>query len=243
MPNSIPLVDEVPLAISINSINYSVVLVSPFDLEDFIVGYLRSESVITFNHDIHDIEFNEQNDALLANVTIANRCLVNFNAQQRQLKGTTGCGLCGTQALKFAFPKLTSLPEAPCFDLTLIEQTKSQLRQWQTNGAESGALHAAFWINSQGAIIACREDIGRHNALDKLLGYLLRQNVNTKGGAVLVTSRCSVELVQKNIIAGINNLISLASPSRLAAKMASQHNLHLIHVPKKDPAYLIGGIS
>ena len=237
------LVEEVPLAININDINFAVMLASPFDIEDFVVGYLHSESVIQFNHDVHDIDIHRQDDALLVNVTIANRCLHSFNQRQRRLKGTSGCGLCGTESLEMAFPELPKLPASSPFPIEVAATLKPQLREFQTQGAHSGALHAAFWLNHNGEIMACREDIGRHNALDKLIGHLLRQQISLSLGAILVTSRCGVELVQKAILIGVPTLLSLASPSQLAVKMAQQSNLQLIHIPKQDAPYYLSGVS
>ena len=240
MPTS--LVEEIPVAIVVNGISFAVMLASPFDIEDFVIGFLHSESVIKHNHDIHEIETEDQDDAKIVKITIANRCLNALNLKKRALKGATGCGLCGIQALAMAFPKLTPLNPHKPMALSKTLYLKHQLRDWQQRGRESGALHAAFWIDAEGRIQHCREDIGRHNALDKVIGLLLRNQRETTGGALLVTSRCSVELVQKTLLMGIENLISLASPSRLAVKMARQYGLTLIHIPKQDaPYYLAGG--
>lgn len=256
------LVEEVALAININDINFAVMLASPHDLEDFVVGYLHSETVIEHNRDIHDIKqtiissnntnntgnFLSQPESIEINVTVANRCLSRLKELKRQSKGTASCGLCGTEALDTAFPNLSPLPSQASYPLELITGIKPQLRHWQTLAKDSGALHAAFWLDESGEILICREDIGRHNALDKLIGALLRsrslklddtnQDFRTKG-AILVTSRCGVELVQKCILFGASNLISLASPSTMAAAMAKSHHLNLIHVPKHDSPYLI----
>jgi FdhD protein len=252
------LVEEVALAININDINFAVMLASPYDIEDFVVGYLHSETIIEHNRDIHDItqtkissvcaDQNDNTDSIEINVTIANRCFSRMQERKRQAKGTASCGLCGTEAIYTAFPNLSPLSSQVIYPLELIADIKPQLRSWQTLAKDSGALHAAFWLDESGEILMCGEDIGRHNALDKLIGALLRssslklddtnQDFRTKG-AILVTSRCGVELVQKCILFGASNLISLASPSTMAAAMAQSHNLNLIHVPKHDSPYLI----
>lgn len=251
------LVEEVALAININDINFAVMLASPHDLEDFVVGYLHSESIIEHNHDIHNIEWvpREKADSALSenamfsantieiNVTVANRCLSQIKERARRSKGTASCGLCGTEALDAAFPELPPLVPQNTYPLDLISNIKPQLRQWQTLAKDSGALHAAFWLDESGKIVECREDIGRHNALDKLIGALLRRRSTDQGykanGAILVTSRCGVELVQKCILFGASNLISLASPSTMAAEMANSHHVNLIHVPKHDTPYSV----
>lgn len=235
------LAEEVPIAISINEISFSVMLASPYDLEDFVIGYLHSESVIKHNHDVHDIEVKSHQDAKLVNVTLANRCNEKWQRKQRQLKGASGCGLCGTESLELAFPPLPKLAPQTPFDIKLIDTLKNNLRDYQSQAEHTGALHAAFWLSKQGKIQACREDIGRHNALDKIIGHLLRANISANTGAALVTSRCGVELVQKAVLMGIPTLLSLASPSQLAVKMAEQSNLSLIHIPKQDAAYYLTG--
>lgn len=239
--NSTHLVAEHPVAIEINQVSYAVMLCSPHNLEEFVIGFLFSNLVVAHNRDIHDINISQQDKAYIVNVTVANRCLVNLQQRQRQLKGTTGCGLCGTESLAHAFPSLPKLPSilgmsAP-MSSSLVGLRKN-LSKWQTLAKNSGALHAAFWLNNLGQIVTCREDIGRHNALDKLIGYLLKNNVDSRQGAVLITSRCSVELVQKTILVGAPILISLASPSQFAVDLAGEHNLLLVQIPKHDqPIY------
>lgn len=236
-----PLVEEMPLAIVINGISFSVLLVSPFDLDDFVYGYLQSESIIQSPLEIHDLDIEHQAETIIANVRLSNRSFEQFKHRQRLLKGSSGCGLCGTEALEFAFPSLPQLPDTKALDLNLFTGVKSQLRQWQTKAKQSGALHGAFWLNKQADVLLCREDIGRHNALDKLLGALAKNKTKTENGVILLTSRCSAELVQKTIIAGVRHLITLASPSTLAVKIAQKHNLHLFHIPKQDAPYTVTG--
>ncbi|KMT64261.1 iron ABC transporter substrate-binding protein [Catenovulum maritimum] len=230
------LVDEVAAAISINSINYAVVMLTPDDLEDFVVGFLFSQSVIKNNHDIHDIKVENTNLGLLINVDIANRCSSQLKQQKRQYPAAAGCGICGLEALEQAFPKLNQLAPSEALEFTDLVALRRQIQTFQVKAKQSGAIHAAFNLDEQTNITACREDIGRHNALDKLIGHNLRSNQQIK--SVLVTSRCSSELIQKAILAKINNLVSLASPSQLAVNMAIEHGLNLIHIPKVDaPIY------
>ncbi len=239
------LAQEVPLAIVLNGINFSVILVTPFDLDDFIFGYLHSESVIAAKHDIHDIDIHVSNElpdygALIAEVTLSNRSLSGLQKRQRTLKGASGCGLCGTESLVAAFPELTAINYPSNITLASLNGVKEQLREHQYRANSTGALHGAFWLSNTGDISICREDIGRHNALDKLLGHLLVQRISVKCGAVLVTSRCGIELVQKTVLIGVPTLISLASPTQFAVTFAKKYGLTLIHVPKQDePYYLV----
>lgn len=231
------LVAEYPVAIELNQVSYAVMLCTPHDLEDFVIGFLFSEQIIQHNRDIHEIEINAINQAYVVAITLANRTTAKLSQRQRQLKGTTGCGLCGAQSLAVAFPQLPKIKVSKCWidkHRAQLPKLRSLLPQYQTIAEHSGALHAAFWLDNNGDIKVCREDIGRHNALDKLLGYLIRHNIPLQEGALLVTSRCSVELVQKAIIAKASTLLSLASPSQLAVNVAKQHGLTLVHIPKTD---------
>ena len=148
------------------------------------------------------------------------------------MAGTTGCGLCGVEAIEQALPELTSLPGAPLPPAAWLEGLRQRIGAFQPLGQHCGAVHAAIFMDAQGELLLGREDIGRHNALDKLIGALLRQNIATAGGLAIVTSRCSLELIQKALRAGIQTLVSLSSPTGLALQWARRHNLNLIHLPQ-----------
>jgi len=235
------LVEEVPVAITINGISFVVMLASPYDLDDFAYGLLLSEGVINHKNQIHDVRISPASRGMQVDVSLANRRLNVFNTRQRQLRGTSGCGLCGKAAIDDAFPALKPLSKRSCPELTNIAALKEQLPLWQTRAKLSGAMHAAFWVDEKAQILACREDIGRHNAVDKLIGYALKENWQPDEASLLVTSRCSVEIVQKAIRFGFANLITLASPTQLAVDIADEHNLNLVHIPKAEQPYLLTG--
>lgn len=228
--------EEYAVAININDINYAVMMLSPYDLEDYVAGFLFSEQVIENRYDIHDLEIslNDQQCSAIINCKIANRCLSKLKKVGRQLQGTSSCGICGVKSLEQALPELVKL-EAPTeiIDNERLLALKADINNWQLRAEKSGAMHAALLIKDN-HIIACREDIGRHNALDKLIGYKVNNQIGSNHLAVLLTSRCSVELVHKVVIAKINTLITLASPSQLAINRALQANLTLVHIPKYD---------
>jgi FdhD protein len=226
------LVEEVALAITINGINHAVMMATPDDLDDFAVGFLFGEGVITHNHDVHDIEITAGEEGWVMNVTVANRCLATLSQRQRRLAGATGCGICGVTALEHALPALPLLAGAEPLPQAMLAGLRAQVSAWQIKGQQSGALHAALCLDEQGAIVACREDIGRHNALDKLIGMQLRAGQHCP--TLLVTSRLGSELVQKAVRFGARHLISLAAPSQLAVKMALAHHLNLVHIPRCD---------
>ena len=169
-------------------------------------------------------------------MTIANRAFWNLKQQRRQLAGTSGCGLCGVEAVEQALPDLKVLPGAPLPPVEWLDGLRQRIGAFQPLGQHCGAVHAAVFMNDKGELLLGREDIGRHNALDKLIGGLIRQKIPTAGGLAIVTSRCSLELIQKVLRAGIQTLVSLSSPTGLAVQWARRHNLNLIHLPQKKCA-------
>lgn len=232
--SSTALAEEVALAISFNGINQAVMLVTPTDLEDFIVGFSLGSGIIQDATDIYDLQLSGSGSAQYAQVTIANRAFWNLKQQRRQLAGTSGCGLCGMEAVEQALPDLKVLPGAPLPPAEWLEGLRQRIGAFQPLGQYSGAVHAAVFMNDKGELLLGREDIGRHNALDKLIGGLIRRNIPIAGGLAIVTSRCSLELIQKVLRAGIQTLVSLSSPTGLAVQWARRHNLNLIHLPQKN---------
>jgi FdhD protein len=231
---STALAEEVALAIAYNGISQAVMLVTPTDLEDFIVGFSLGSGIIEDASDIYDLQLSGSGSAQYAQVTIANRAFWNLKQQRRQMAGTSGCGLCGVEAVEQALPDLKVLPGAPLPPAEWLDGLRQRIGAFQPLGQYSGAVHAAVFMNSQGELLLGREDIGRHNALDKLIGGLIRQKIPTEGGLAIVTSRCSLELIQKVLRAGIQTLVSLSSPTGLAVQWARRHNLNLIHLPQKN---------
>ena len=232
--DSTALAEEVALAIAYNDISQAVMLVTPTDLEDFIVGFSLGSGIISDISDIYDLQLSGAGSAQYAQVQICSRAFWNLKQQRRQLAGTSGCGLCGVQALEQALPDLQVLPGAPLPPAAWLEGLRQRISAFQPLGQYSGAVHAAVFMDNQGELLLGREDIGRHNALDKLIGALVRQRIPTEGGVAIVTSRCSLELIQKVLRAGIQTLVSLSSPTGLALQWARRHNLNLIHLPQKS---------
>ncbi|QHC99052.1 sulfurtransferase FdhD [Pseudomonas sp. S04] len=231
---STALAEEVALAIAYNGISQAVMLVTPTDLEDFIVGFSLGSGIISDLSDIYDMQLSGSGSAQYAQVNIASRAFWNLKQQRRQLAGTSGCGLCGVEAVEQALPQLAVLPGAPLPPAEWLEGLRQRINAFQPLGQHCGAVHAAVFMNNQGELLLGREDIGRHNALDKLIGALVRQDIPTAGGVAIVTSRCSLELIQKALRAGIQTLVSLSSPTGLALQWARRHNLNLIHLPHKS---------
>lgn len=225
------LAEEAALAIAFNGLNQAVMLVSPSDLEDFVVGFSLGSGLVTSIDDIYDIQLDGLGAARQARVQVSNRAFWQLKQQRRQLAGSSGCGLCGVEALEQALPRLEPLPGAPLPPAHWLTGLRQRIGQFQPLGQHCGAVHAALFMDAQGQLLLGREDIGRHNALDKLIGALARQRLPLAGGLAIVTSRCSLELIQKVLRAGIQTLVSLSAPTGLAVQWARQHQLNLIHLP------------
>ena len=228
------LAEETALAISYNGLSHSVMMVSPSDLEDFIYGFSLSAGLIDSLDDIYDISLEQHDNAINAQVQVSNRAFWALKQQRRTLAGNSGCGLCGVEALEQALPQLRSLPPSPLPQAAHLQGLRQRIQGVQTLARHSGAVHAALFVDSQGEIRLCREDIGRHNALDKLLGALQREGIERRQGFAMVTSRCSLELIHKALRAEIGTLVSLSAPTSLSVQWARRHNLNLIHIPQQS---------
>ncbi|MCY1352639.1 Sulfur carrier protein FdhD [compost metagenome] len=228
------LAEETALAIAFNGISQAVMMVSPADLEDFVVGFALGNGVIDTIDDIYDIRLDGTGAARQVQVEISNRAFWRLKRQRRQLAGTSGCGLCGVEALEQALPSLPVLSAAPLPPSEWLHDLRQRIAAWQTLGGHCGAVHAALFMDGQGELRLAREDIGRHNALDKLIGALLRQRLPRDDGLAIVTSRCSLELIHKALRAGIHTLVSLSAPTGLAVQWARRHRLNLIHLPQRS---------
>ena len=226
------LASECALALSFNGLNHAVMMVSPNNLEDFVLGFSLSCGAVEAIDEIYDLRLSGAGEALQADIQISSRAFWNLKQQRRQLAGTSGCGLCGVEAVEQALPDLQVLPGAPLPPAEWLDGLRQRIGAFQPLGQHCGAVHAALFMDRNGELLLGREDIGRHNALDKLIGALLRQRIDSQGGLAIVTSRCSLELIQKVLRAGIQTLVSLSAPTGLALQWARKHNLNLIHLPK-----------
>ncbi|AGA88438.1 formate dehydrogenase accessory protein [Pseudomonas sp. SCT] len=232
---SVDLAEECALAIAYNGLSQAVMMISPADLEDFVVGFSLANGFVDSLDDIYDIRVHGCGSARRAEVDIASRAFWRLKQQRRQLPGNSSCGLCGVEALEQALPRLPALAPSALPPSHWLQDLRQRIGEFQPLGRDCGAVHAALFMDANGEIRLGREDIGRHNALDKLIGALARANQAAEGGLAIVTSRCSLELVHKVQRAGIPTLVSLSSPTGLAAKWAQRHNLNLIHLPHHSP--------
>ncbi|MCC4817444.1 formate dehydrogenase family accessory protein FdhD [Vibrio lentus] len=233
-----PLANESALAISYNGISQAVMMVTPGHMEDFVRGFSLSTGIIKRFSEIRDIEIGGNGESHFAQVEISNRAFWDMKTQRRNLAGTTGCGLCGVEALEQALPDLVPLPSSLPPSPLVFQGLRGRIAEHQKAAKISGALHAALFANSKGEISLCREDIGRHNALDKLIGAMAVNEINPKSGFVIMTSRCSLELIHKAVRAEIATLVCLSAPTSLTVEWARRNRLNLIHLPNSSPPRL-----
>lgn len=220
--------DEVPVALQYNGVSHAVMLATPLDLEDFAVGFSLGEGLVDQAADVHDVEPEETAQGIVLHIEVASRCLVRLKERRRTLAGRTGCGLCGTESLAQVLPR-TAGRVAPCaLDMQALSRALRDMRTLQALQSATGATHAAAWCGPDGQVRLVREDVGRHNALDKLVGALARARCDASRGFFAVTSRASYEMVQKTVRAGVGVLAAISAPTALAVRTAQEAGLCLI---------------
>lgn len=222
---------EMPLALEYNGISHATVLTTPCDLEDLAIGFSLTEGIIRSSADIRDIEIKESAQGNVAQLTIASACLAQLKHRRRSMAGRTGCGLCGLESLQDVERSLPPVagPCRPILPHAVIEAIRG-LRERQPFHQLTGATHAAAWTDLSGQIQLVREDIGRHNAMDKLIGALFpRRGVcdPTEGFAV-ISSRASFEMVQKAAAVGIPAVAAVSAPTHYAVQTAQALGVMLI---------------
>ncbi|EEP91005.1 Protein fdhD [Yersinia kristensenii ATCC 33638] len=228
------LAEEVPVALVYNGISHVVMMATPKDLEAFALGFSLSEGIISTPQEIYAIDVNPGCNGIEVNIELSSRRFVGLKERRRAMAGRTGCGVCGIEQLDDIFRPITPLPFTQSFDFNHLDHALAQLKQVQTVGQLTGCTHAAAWINPQGELLGGCEDVGRHVALDKLLGIRAKQP--WRQGAVLVSSRASYEMVQKAAMCGAEILFAVSAATTLAVEVAERCNLTLVGFSKPGRA-------
>ncbi|MDF2114128.1 formate dehydrogenase accessory sulfurtransferase FdhD [Roseiarcaceae bacterium H3SJ34-1] len=238
-PRDVPV--ETPMTIVYAPVPFAVMVASPQDLEDFATGFSFTEGIIDSIDDIRSVAIEEDEAGLKLVVTLASDKLQRHLARGRNLAGRTGCGVCGIDDLN-ALPRAAMVP-GMSVDLRIgaIRRSLAQLPERQKLNAATGAVHAAAWCGLDGRIDAIREDVGRHNALDKLVGHLLRQRTDPLSGFLAITSRCSFEMVEKAAAFGARALVAISAPTSLAVERARSYGITLIALARSDGALVFNG--
>lgn len=235
---------EVPVALVYNYISHAVMMATPENLEEFAIGFSITEEIVSSREDISHIHVHHGEKGITVRLQISDDCYEKLKGRRRNLVGRTGCGLCGTESLKQAVRPIRPVV-APYVAESAIQSAIATIRHHQLLQQLTGATHAVAWCDINGEIQFVREDVGRHNALDKVIGALKSTSADVENGFVLVTSRASYEMVQKCSQAGIGCLVAISAPTSLAIELAQQANLLLVgfarnqrHVVYHDPHHL-----
>ena len=226
--------EEVPVAIEFNGVSHAVMMATPTDLEDF--GYGNTERT-TESATQGTIERTAEGQVAgyTVQLRVAESCFAALKQRRRNLTGRTGCGLCGTESLEQAIRRPPPLPApGPSFTAAAVARALASLRQQQRLLAATGASHAAAWCSADGEIQLLREDVGRHNALDKVIGALARARQPAQQGFAVITSRASYEMVQKTAVAGIPLLAAVSGVTALAVELAESCGLTLLGFARGD---------
>tara|TARA_R110000782_G_scaffold78276_6_gene155290 strand:+ start:49693 stop:50508 length:816 start_codon:yes stop_codon:yes gene_type:complete len=225
---------EAPLSIEYGGIAYAVMMVTPADIEDFVTGFSLSEALIAAPSDIKAMEIAAIEKGWVARVMLAPHLMERIAERARNRVSEGSCGLCGLENLDQVMRPLPMLTTRPAGDAAAIFAALNALSMRQPLTQATGAAHAAAFCDAHGAILAVREDIGRHNALDKLIGALAREEVDPASGFILLTARCSYELVEKTVLARCPMLVTISAPSTLAIERATAHGLTLVALARAD---------
>ncbi|HBH7068707.1 TPA: formate dehydrogenase accessory sulfurtransferase FdhD [Enterobacter cloacae] len=222
------LAEEVPVALVYNGISHVVMMASPKDLELFAIGFSLSEGIIEQPQEIYGMDVVQACNGLEVQIELSSRRFMGLKERRRALAGRTGCGVCGVEQLNDIGKPLVPLPFTQTFNLANLNHALEHLNDVQPIGQLSGCTHAAAWVLPSGDIAGGHEDVGRHVALDKLLGRRARESEFWQQGAALVSSRASYEMVQKSAMCGVEILFAVSAATTLAVEVAERCNLTLV---------------
>lgn len=220
------IAEEVPVALVYNGISHVVMMASPKDLEAFALGFSLSEGIIDSPADIYGMDVLASCHGVEVQIELSSRRFMGLKERRRALAGRTGCGVCGVEQLSDIGRPVPPLPFTQTFSLERLDEPLGKMRDYQPIGGLTGCTHAALWLDAEGQILDGREDIGRHVALDKMLG--IRSRNQWQQGAALVSSRASYEMVQKAAMCGVEILFAVSAATTLAVEVAQRTNLTLV---------------
>ncbi|HEV2567099.1 formate dehydrogenase accessory sulfurtransferase FdhD [Sphingomonas sp.] len=225
---------EHPCAIEVNGLGYAVMMLSPSDLQDFAYGFCLSERLIDGAADIGTVEPHGTASGTILRVNTRPALRNRVFERVRHRLSESSCGLCGIENLEQALRPLPRLQDTPPIAPGAIFRALSNMRANQPLNGRTGAVHAAMACDGDGAILLAREDVGRHNAFDKLIGAMLRDGQDWKGRFALLSSRCSYELVEKAALAGCSTLVTVSAATELALSRAKEANIEVCSLARRD---------
>ena len=222
------VVDEVPVALVYNGISHAVMMATPADLEEFALGFSLSEGIVEHPGQCYGIEVGNGPGGVTVDLEIASSAFMALKERRRSLTGRTGCGLCGVDSLDQVCRPLPRLAPARGFSAAGVRAALAAIGPEQRLTRMTGAAHAAAWCGMDGGLRIVREDVGRHNALDKVIGAMARGAADPADGFLLITSRVSFEMAQKASLAGVSALVGMSAPTLAAVRLAEQAGLTLL---------------
>ena len=226
--------EETAIALTYNGGSYAVMMATPQDLEDFAIGFSLTEGIISDRADIDSFEIEPQPDGIELRMWLKPAIAEHLAERRRHIAGPTGCGLCGIDSIAEAMRPAAVVTPGGHFTARQIMEAMDSLAPLQILNRTTRAVHAAaFWTPERG-IVFVREDVGRHNALDKLAGALLKRAIDTRSGMILLSSRVSVEMVQKAAVIGAPMIVSVSAPTALAVRMAAAAGITLVAIARSD---------
>lgn len=226
--------EEIPVAFVYNDRPHAVMMATPSDLEDFALGFSLTEAIIAQAEECAKVEIVPALAGIELRIAIPVARAGKLEQRVRELTGRTGCGLCGAQTLEAALRHPAAVDDPASISERALHRALSDLHDRQTINVATGATHAAAWALPNGEILLVREDVGRHNALDKLVGAMQRARVDVHAGFLLVTSRASYEMIMKAATVGIGILAAISAPTALGIALAQETNLTLIGFARPD---------
>jgi FdhD protein len=229
-----PLAEETPVTIAYNGVAHAVMMCTPADLEDFAMGFSITEGVITRAGELGGIQVVRYSRGIELQLEIPAALAASAGQRSRRLSGRTGCGICGMERVDEVLRDLPRVDSALVVTAEAIARAMRALRAQQPLNALTGAVHAAGWARADGSLVMVREDVGRHNALDKLAGAMVRAAVSPADGFVVITSRGSFELVQKAAMLGASLLAAVSAPTALAVRVAHGAGITLAGFARDD---------
>jgi FdhD protein len=226
--------EEMPVALVYHDVPHVVMLATPADLEDYAVGFTLSEALVASADEIRGVEVTQGEASADVKITVAWERFTQLLQRRRNLTGRTGCGLCGAETAQDAIRECAPLPEGVAISAAELHAAIAALAARQPINARTGSVHAAAWVVPGAGIQLVREDVGRHNALDKAIGALARAHSDFAAGYMLITSRASYEMVQKCATVGITLLAALSAPTAFAIRLAQRAGLTLVAFARAD---------
>jgi FdhD protein len=237
LARSVPI--EAPVSFEICGIGYAVMMATPSDLRDYALGFILTEGLAAGLEQIKDIDIHQTEGGFILRIALSDECAGAAFERARKRVSESSCGLCGVENIQQVLRPLPPIEARISTNPAAIEKALSELWKHQPLAQATGAVHAAAFCAPDGRIICVREDVGRHNALDKLFGALAAEGKSPSSGFILLSARCSYELVEKTVRMGCPMLVTVSAPTSLAVERAIDARLTLVTLARSDSALIV----